>query len=302
LLLQFQYIEKSLVVSGEIDEAKEMHGHLEQRRQREIDDSQEQLWCDYESSRAKLCEKQRMEVEAFENAWDHERKLLEAARDKDLERVTNRENVIGSMETHWRCRTDGFWVKTKPTMVPRTGGMPVGSILPPLIPPNDPHFLEKKRQQRKDKAKRSGQFQKRNAEEILAQYQFVPPPEPPKEEKEKTTKARGPPKSPIPVTPKDEDEIRIGDGDGEGEVHEEEQSEKPELGEAIEQNAQGITAEFAPEDKGVEEVPPPEPAPESVPEEAGLMEKVLAAADNSLLGAQAALLQPADGSGAPENK
>ncbi|OHS93538.1 hypothetical protein TRFO_11754 [Tritrichomonas foetus] len=170
-LLQMKQIEKSLAIAGKIDEADVIHDRAEILSRKEMILAQEQLSRDYEMAKYKLLRKQAEERQNFVETRDHERNLMECQYIEDRRRLDNRDNVVTN-----RCRklanktqiSDS--VKGLPATLPRDKGTPLGTLLPPLIPPNDPNYVEYKKRKKEAYARKQREYQQKNAEETIALY------------------------------------------------------------------------------------------------------------------------------------
>lgn len=173
-LLQLKQIEKNLAMTGEIDEADRIHGISEVRMKYEMEEAQNQLSIDYEAAKAKLFQKQYEEKQKFLELRNHENNLLEASYRDEKAKFNNRNFVITSRCHKVASKTHvSRSVNSLPTTLPRDKGIPLGTLLPPLIPPNDPNYMENKRRKREEIARKKREYQKKNADNVLTHYSML---------------------------------------------------------------------------------------------------------------------------------
>lgn len=173
-LLQLKQIEKSLALTGEIDQADFVHAEAERMQEMEMEYAQEILSRDYQIAKEKLLYEQNDEMQMLFDKREHERKILEENYIKEKTRICHRDFVVTTRCTNVsKVKHVSQEIATKPIPVRMDKGKPIGSLLPPLIPPNDPDLLERQRRMREEKIRKCSEYQKKNAETILKQYDYA---------------------------------------------------------------------------------------------------------------------------------
>lgn len=173
-LLQMKQIEKSLALTGEIDQADFIHEQAQALTEAEQAAAQTQLSADYEQAYAKLLQKQEEETQLLEDTREHGRQLLEREYKRECGYMQNRESVVHTRCTNVAGKTHlSPTVASKPTSLPKGHGTALGTLLPPLIPPNDPEYVRQKKERKAAVAKQQREYQKRNAEQIMKQYEYT---------------------------------------------------------------------------------------------------------------------------------
>lgn len=171
-LLELKQIEKSLVIAKEIDQADEVHSKAQKLMQIEMENAQNQLTFDYQNAKAKLVKKHEDEKQTFLQNREHERQLLECVYIEEKNKLYNRDNVVAL-----RCKEVASRkhvsrsVNSLPTQLPRDKGISE-TLLPPLIPPNDPNYVQTRRKEREELNRKRRDYQKKKAEEVLSVYSF----------------------------------------------------------------------------------------------------------------------------------
>jgi hypothetical protein len=173
-LLQFKKIEQSLAITGQIDQASAVHDRADEISQAEMVAAQAVLDNDYQQSYERLLDQQQQARELFERRREHGRQLLESEYRRLDSYVTNRESVVQLRTLRQKPRRDECAVSPATIRNPTERG---GTLLPPLTPPNDRRYVQQKKTQRADRARIQEDYQRRNAEAILSQFRWEPPPE-----------------------------------------------------------------------------------------------------------------------------
>jgi hypothetical protein len=171
-LLSMKRIEKSLILMGEIDEADSAHARANQQIKLEAAIAQEKLATEYELEKSRRLAKHEQELKVFDDARATERLVLESDYERGLKHLKNREAVVESKNSGPAPRNrPNSELASLPTSLSRLSDSRPTTLLPPLIAPNDRRYVSTKQKARTDLARKQEEFQRRNAEEIMAQYQ-----------------------------------------------------------------------------------------------------------------------------------
>jgi hypothetical protein len=181
-LLQMKQIEKSLALAGEIDAASDAHTAAASVARDETAAAQWHLDADYAVAWAKLLESQRRAQIQLEEGRALERKLLECAWRRREDSLATQEKAA-EMRIARKARERSADVRVRPAALLKDQGTEAGTLLPPLVPPNDPDYTRKKRHKRMLRARQQAEFHRKNADKVLAAYMYVPPPEEPPKKK-----------------------------------------------------------------------------------------------------------------------
>ncbi|OHT08275.1 hypothetical protein TRFO_04876 [Tritrichomonas foetus] len=153
-LLQLKQIEKSLAIAGNIDEADKVHRKAEQLSNQEALKAQETLVVDYRKAKRRLLNKQKYEENNLKDERERYRLVLENKYMVEKSKVDNRNNVVNKRATklaNKQILMDS--VATWPTQLPQEKGKQLGTLLPPLVPPNEPRYIELRKRRKEELSK-----------------------------------------------------------------------------------------------------------------------------------------------------
>jgi hypothetical protein len=180
-----------LVLAGQIDEASEAHQRANQQISLETHLAQERLSTEYALEKSRLKQRHAHEKQVFEDARSVEKLLLESDYQRELSQVKNRATVINQrcLEVAGKKHIDSD-VAPRPATLRQDNELKQGTLLPPLVPPNDRDYLNARYKEKAELARRQDEYQRQNADEILAQYQADSPGEENEEQKPGNAKNR----------------------------------------------------------------------------------------------------------------
>ena len=238
--LELKKKEKCAALAKDFDSAERFHGECEALIQREVAAAQAALIADYNEAKAKLLEKQGLELENFENQRVQGRQLITADYNRAKKNMELREFVVKDREAMLGKRTRYFDYHPDLSSSMESGVASkkrwVNVLLPPLTAPNDPGVVYNQERSREDKKRRSQTFSKWNAEKTLSKYHGVDAPPPPAEIKPPSKpKTREAPRHVSKARVEEEDERAPSMSSSHSEQEQVSESSKSEMGEEEEQ-------------------------------------------------------------------
>jgi hypothetical protein len=181
-LLEMKQIERSLAIAGQYERARAVHEDAAQLAASEAELLQGHLIRDYRLARARRLRRQQAERDKLESDRARLRTVLDAQKKLELEQRANREAVVQeriSESTKAPRERSG-------AIGPDYGASVSGSvelkrrfrenIIPRLLAPNDPDFLEEEERRAREKRRQQLEFHKRNADLTLLDYIVQPSP------------------------------------------------------------------------------------------------------------------------------
>ena len=174
-LLQLKHIEKSLVISGQYQQARSIHNEAENLVQQETNDLQELLLKDYKEAKDALLKKQKNEKEKLNDARKQGRETLESQKKTELNQMNKRkivrqEKYKAAQKSKERSPAVRLNYPASIANAYQKKNKYPENVIPPLIPPNDPDLVKAKEEKERDKRKKQAEFHKKNAQLTLRDY------------------------------------------------------------------------------------------------------------------------------------
>lgn len=172
-LLQLKTIEKSYAASGNFIKAKAVHQEVDSMARSEMEAAQSNLNHDYEVAQKRLIEKQRKELERFEESRLHSKQCLLAQQNHEMEAMVNRNKVVhNKAHTINKPRSQLQYASSRILYQSNKKNNTDDVLLPPLRAPNDPSVKEEQMKKKRETDRVKYQYQRRNAEETLQRYKL----------------------------------------------------------------------------------------------------------------------------------
>ena len=140
-LLQLRQIEKSLAISGNIDEADDVHRKADILQNQEALKAQNKLVVDYQKAKRRLLRNHKKEEQQFLDERERYRQILDYKYDLEKEKLDNRTNVVNKRYIAASKEVVKENIAAYPTKLPQDRKQ-LGTLLPPLVPPNNPQYVE----------------------------------------------------------------------------------------------------------------------------------------------------------------
>ena len=169
-LLQLKYVEKNMAKHRNYDEAEAIHAEADKLMRQECEMAQKALVSDYKSAKEKLLKRQELERQQFEYARGEGLKMLENQFKESRDKAERRDQVITAQKASVNSRAMKLAAMSasQPTPVKKRGLRQ--ELLPPLIPPNDPKFVEEEERKARAENKRRLELQRKKEGEVTSRW------------------------------------------------------------------------------------------------------------------------------------
>ena len=209
-LLQLKYMEKNIAKRRDYSEAEVIHAEAERLIRQESESAQKALVLDYKNAKERLLKRQETELQQFEYARGEGLKMLENQFKEAKDKAERRDQVITFQKASVNTRAMKLAAMSASQPTPVKKRDLKSELLPPLIPPNDPKFVEEEERKARAENKRRLDLQRKKEEEASSRWGSTRPSPCPSKmpsddesppSKSKTTKPT-PKKKPLGTTPK----------------------------------------------------------------------------------------------------
>ena len=168
-LLDIKYQEKRSAMRGDYDKASKLHEEAEKLQNQEQDMKQKQLVNDYKCAKENLIMKQKQELDIFDSSRSEGRKAIENKYQAELSAAINRGQLLQQKQRE-ASKFHNIKSSVSPSKVipiPKNfyWRQPSDTLLPPLIPPNDPMIHDAEEKRRKNIKKNAEAAIKRREDE-----------------------------------------------------------------------------------------------------------------------------------------
>ena len=168
-LMNLLQIEQTLGLCNEYDKAKQVMEEAQRLELKETDEAQRLMESDYASAKAKLDKDHQEELVIFDNARKDSREVLIAQQKSEMDKVEKRIHVILIRQNeNYKPRETSLDIQNREAAHSNLTTIKRGSqriefkkdatLLPPLIPPNDPRVKERRQQERRAQQEKKKKF------------------------------------------------------------------------------------------------------------------------------------------------
>lgn len=172
-LLELKQTERNFALSGNFDEAERLHADVENLAKQEAEIIQKRIIRDYQKAKLRLSQRLQEELEKYDSSRQTSRKLIDIEKQKAYEREQRRDNVIKEKQrlAEQNSREKSGKISQEfAANVEHEQTNNIMNILPEIVPPNDPKFIEEDQKRKREKRKQQEEFQRKNAAKTLLEY------------------------------------------------------------------------------------------------------------------------------------
>jgi hypothetical protein len=172
--LQLKQQEWALAVVRDFDRASMLHRECEVLRAEEANAAQAQLVSDYREARGRLLAKQQQDLDQYDASRERSRACMVAKYQRACDVLALTQTVARTRQARRTQQASSIELGVSIEASVQSKTRPRDPLLPPLMPPNDPQFVQDEQRRRDEVRRHAIEYSRWNAERTLAKYNGQP--------------------------------------------------------------------------------------------------------------------------------